>query len=212
MCTGNTVCHKVPNPNNDAIPEKKYKKLLNNYLSKISNPNMRNFIKFKSEQNVEHLPENKTNFNLLFDEECGITDEQMHFLSNPHLENVIIGFDMDSTLHQTAGIIDVNLKNLINLLSNLTKSKITYDDIGEYYFGGKERLKKMKTMFQNLSKTIGTDNVYMITANQSGLVKEIIPELYSKLFDIRFIKENVRVTIPKKLTKYDIIKDIMKIG
>ena len=35
MCTNNIVCHKVPNPNNDTISEKKYKYLLNNYISKI---------------------------------------------------------------------------------------------------------------------------------------------------------------------------------
>ena len=117
---------------------------------------------------------------------------------------------MDSTLHQTEYFLNVPLHILIKKLSILTKSKITINDIGEYYFGGIVRLNKIKEVFQNLNKTIGMQNVYIITANQSSLIKEIIPKLYSKLFNVKFKKENVKVAIKNQLTKYNIILDIMK--
>ena len=41
-------------------------------------------------------------------------------------------------------------------------------------------------------------------------VPQVINELYKKLFDIKLPKENIRVTIPKKLTKHDIILDILR--
>ena len=118
---------------------------------------------------------------------------------------------MDATLHQTAGFVNIPLKKFIKNISELTKSIITINDIGEYYFGGKERLEKIKEVFQNLNKTIRMQNVYVITANQSSLVKEILPKLYSKLFNVKFKKENVKVAITNQLTKYDIILDIMKV-
>ena len=117
---------------------------------------------------------------------------------------------MDATLHQTAGFVNIPLKKFIKNISELTKSIITINDIGEYYFGGKERLEKIKEVFQNLNKTIRMQNVYVITANQSSLVKEILPKLYSKLFNVKFKKENVKVAIKNQLTKYNIILDIMK--
>ena len=191
---------------------KNYKQLLNTYISRISNPNMRNFIRFRSEQTHGLYSEKPIKHYSYFDVEAGINDEHLHFLMDPNLsKNVIIGFDMDYTLHQMGYFTNILTKNFIDILSKLTKSKISYNDIGEYYFGGKERLKKMKDMFQNLNKTIGMYNVYVITANPSTLIKEIIPDLYSKLFNIKFKQENVKVTVPNKVTKYDIIKQIMNI-
>ena len=52
-------------------------------------------------------------------------------------------------------------------------------------------------------------NVYIITANQGSLVPVIIPYLYSKLFNIKFLKSNVKVSNNKNISKYDIIKEIM---
>ena len=208
MCTNNIVCHKVPNPNNGTISEKKYKYLLNNYISKISNKNMKNIVKLKNEQELSFNKKNE--YSVYFDIECGLTDDQIHFLLNPNLKDVIIGFDMDSTLHQTAGFTNMHINKFIKLLSELTKSKITINDVGEYYFGGKERLQKIKEVFQNLNKTITMQNVYIITANQGSLIPEILPYFYSKLFDIKFLKSNVKVANNKNLSKYDIIKEIMK--
>ena len=122
----------------------------------------------------------------------------------------MVGFDMDNTLYQTEYFLNVPLDILIKTLSILTKTKISYQDIGEYYFGGIIRLNKIKEVFQNLNKTIGMQNVYVITANPSSLLKEIIPKLYSNLFNVKFKKENVKVAIKNQLTKYNIILDIMK--
>lgn len=210
MCTNNIVCHKTKNQE-DNIGKKRYNNLLNTYISKISNKNMCNFIKLKYNDYIEYNIDKKKNiYNSFFDPYSGLTDDQIHFLLNPNLKDIVIGFDMDATLHQTAGFVNIPLKKFIKNISELTKSKITINDIGEYYFGGKERLKKIKEVFQNLNKTIGMQNVYVITANQSSLIKEILPKLYSKLFNVKFKKENVKVTITNKLTKYDIILDIMK--
>ena len=45
--------------------------------------------------------------------DAGLTDDQIHFLLNPNLKDIIIGFDMDSTLHQTAGFVRKPLKIFI---------------------------------------------------------------------------------------------------
>ena len=211
MCTNNIVCHKTKNQE-DNIGKKTYYNLLNKYISKISNKNMANFIKIKYNDQIQYNINEKNNiYNSFFDPYSGLTDDQIHFLLNPNLKDIVIGFDMDSTLHQTAGFTNKPLKIFIKNISELTKSKITINDVGEYYFGGKERLKKIKEVFQNLNNTIGMQNVYIITANQSSLLPEIIPYLYSKLFNIKFLKSNVKVSNNNKnITKYDIIKEIMK--
>lgn len=211
MCTNNIVCHKTKNQQ-DNMGKKKYYNLLNKYISKISNKNMANFIKIKYNDEIQYNINEKNNiYNSFFDPYSGLTDDQIHFLLNPNLKDIVIGFDMDSTLHQTAGFTNKPLKIFIKNISELTKSKITLNDIGEYYFGGKERLKKIKEVFQNLNNTIGMQNVYIITANQSSLLPEIIPYLYSKLFNIKFLKSNVKVSNNNKnISKYDIIKEIMK--
>ena len=210
MCTNNIVCHKTKNQVNN-IGKKKYNNLLNTYISKISNKNMATFIKIKYNDYIEYNINNKNNiFNSFFDPNCGLTDDQIHFLLNPNLKDIIIGFDMDSTLHQTYGFTNKPLNVLIKNISELTKSKITLNDIGEYYFGGKERLQKIKEVFQNLNKTIGMKNVYVITANQSSLIPKFLPYFYSKLFNIKFLKSNVKVSNNNNISKYDIIKEIMK--
>jgi len=210
MCTNNIVCHKVPNPNNDIITEKKYKYLLNKYISRISNKNMRKYIEINSDNNIVYnINKKKNSYSMFYDVECGLTDDQIHFLLNPNLKDIIIGFDMDATLHQTVGFTNKPLKIFMKNISILTRSKITINDIGEYYFGGKERLQKIKEVFQNLNKTIGMKNVYIITANQASLVPTILPYLYSKLFNIKFLKSNVKVTNNNN-TKYAIINKIIK--
>ncbi len=210
MCTDNIVCHKTKT-HQDNMPKKKYYNLLNRYTSKISNNNMVNFIKLTYNDYIDYNVNKKNNvYNTFFDPDSGLTDDQMNFLMNPYLKDVIIGFDMDSTLHQTFYFINKPLNVFIKNVSTITKSNIKVQDIGEFYFGGKERLKKIKDIFQNLNKTIGINNVYIITANQSSLVPQFIRELYKKLFDIKLPKENIRVTIPKKSNKHDIILDILK--
>ena len=114
MCTNNIVCHKVPNPNNDTITEKKYKYLLNKYISKISNKNMRKYIEIDSNDSIVYnINKKKNSYSIFYDVECGLTDDQIHFLLNPNLKDIIIGFDMDSTLHQTAGFVRKPLKIFI---------------------------------------------------------------------------------------------------
>ena len=208
MCTNNIVCHKTKNQEDNIIGKKRYNELLNKYISKFSNKNMANYIKIKYNDYIEYNINKKNNYYSYYDPYCGLTDDQIHFLLNPNLKDIIIGFDMDSTLHQTAGFANKPLKIFIKNISELTKSKITINDIGEYYFGGKERLQKIKEVFQNLNKTIGMQNVYVITANQGSLVPVIIPYLYSKLFDVKFLKSNVKVS-NDNIKKYDIIKKII---
>ena len=54
-------------------------------------------------------------------------------------------------------------------------------------------------------------NVYIITANSSSLLLEILPPLYSKLFNVKFLSSNIKVSDNNKnITKYDIIKEILK--
>ena len=211
MCTNNIVCHKTKNQQ-DNIGKKRYNELLNKYISKISNKNMANYIKIQYNHDIQYNIDKKKNiYNSYYDPYCGLTDDQIHFLLNPNLKDIVVGFDMDSTLHQTAGFTNKPLNIFIKNISILTKSKITLNDVGEYYFGGKERLQKIKEVFQNLNKTIGMQNVYVITANPGSLVPVIIPYLYSKLFNIKFLKSNVKVSSnDKNISKYDIIKEIMK--
>ena len=97
----------------------------------------------------------------------------------------------------------------MKVLSDLTDSTITYNDIGEMYFGGKERLAHFKVMFQNLARTIGMENVYIITANPSHLLMEIIPDLYSKIFNITFSAMNIKVATHGQITKFTIIRNIL---
>ena len=206
MCTDNIICHKLTPTYNNNVNEKISIKFLKSYLKKIKSNPIKNFISYRQYQLTSNNGEN----NVFFDPNCGLNDKDFHFLKDPNLKNIIVGFDMDSTLHQTEYFLNVPLHILIKKLSILTKSKITINDIGEYYFGGIVRLNKIKEVFQNLNKTIGMQNVYIITANQSSLIKEIIPKLYSKLFNVKFKKENVKVAIKNQLTKYNIILDIMK--
>ena len=79
MCTNNIVCHKVPNPNGDAITNKKYKYLLKSYISRISNKNMRNYIRYEIEMDKYCSLNNKDECYIKFDTECGLTDDQMFF-------------------------------------------------------------------------------------------------------------------------------------
>jgi hypothetical protein len=208
MCTGNIVCHKVPNPNNNLISKKKYYELINKYVARITNPNMRNYIKHEIQNMIEYNPTGKDKYWAWYDVECGLTKEQIYFLKNPDLKDIIVCFDMDATLHQTSGIEKYRTSEFIKILSNLTKSKITYDDLGELYFGGKKRLDSIKEMFTNLNNTIGMQNVYVITANQTTSIPEILPDLYSKLFNVKFLRKNVRQS-NKEMSKFDIIKEIM---
>jgi len=206
MCTNNIICHKLTPTYNNNVNEKVSIKFLKSYLKKIKSNPIKNFISYRQEQLTSNNGEN----NVFFDPNCGLNNKDFHFLKDPNLKNIIVGFDMDSTLHQTEYFLNIPLHILIKKLSILTKSKITINDIGEYYFGGIVRLNKIKEVFQNLNKTIGMQNVYVITANPSSLLKEIIPKLYSKLFNVKFTKENVKVAIKNQLTKYNIILDIMK--
>jgi len=211
MCMDNIVCHKVPNPNNNIVSKKKYYELLNKYIARITNPNMRNYIKYDNYFNhdtIEYNVNEKDKYTVWYDVECGLTEEQIYFLKNPDLKDIIVCFDMDSTLHQSSSIVNYRSSAFIKILSNITKSKITYNDLGELYFGGKKRLDSIKEMFTNLNNTINMKNVYVITANSTISIPEIIPDLYSKLFNVKFLRQNVRQS-NINLTKFDIIKEIM---
>ncbi len=207
MCSDNIICHKINNRNNIKYTLQEITTLLDRYISKISNPGMKKYIKF------EHM----THYNASADDkkipyyhpDRGMTFDDIYPLCDPTLQNIIVGFDMDDTLHQVGGIFNILNKHFIKDLSKLTNSHITYNDIGEMYFGGKDRLAQFKMMFQNLSKTIGMENVYIITANTAHLLLEIIPDLYSKIFNIKFSKKNVKIATYGQLPKYKIIKNIL---
>lgn len=204
MCTENIKCNLVFDPHqSEKKTLDKQKKLLNKYINRISNYNMRNIIQFRNKlySNNEYY---------IFNPDSGLNDEQINFLSNPNLDKCMVGFDMDETLHQCGLFINTKTKELIKDFSRITRSKISYNDIGEYYFGGKIRLNKIKTMFQNLERTIGSNNIYIITANQSSLIPIILPELYGKLFGIKLHKKNIKQAT-STVTKYDIIKKILGI-
>lgn len=148
------------------------------------------------------------NNNITFDYRSAIQDKELLFLSDPSIEKCIVCFDMDRTLHQSSWILSMNktCKEYIEYLSTLLNTSIAYDDIGELLLGGKDRLIKMRKMFQNLNKTIGMKNVYIITLNDHKYLSVFLSELYSKLFNIRFSKTNIIYT---KKTKLDDIKNIV---
>ena len=77
---------------------------------------MATFIKIKYNDYIEYNINNKNNILILFDPNCGLTDDQIHFLLNPNLKDIIIGFDMDSTLHQTYGFINKPLNVLLKYI------------------------------------------------------------------------------------------------
>lgn len=207
MCTGDIVCHKIKQYESP-FSQSEIDRKLNMYLSKISNPGMRDFIRYRHMYlSDSDRPNERFAY---FNTDVGMTDSDIYPLCDPNLRDVVVAFDMDGTLHQLGYFTNSPTTELVSMLSRLTKTRITCDDIGEMYFGGKERLNKFRVMFQNLAKTIGLRNVYIITANPSTKLKQILPDLYSKIFRINFLPGNVRVC-SDTLTKYDIIKQIMKI-
>lgn len=207
MCSGNIICHKIKDRDDIQYTKKEVETLLQRYISKISKPGMRDFIKYRHLSLQSGYAESQNS--PFFHPDAGMTNADIYPLCDPNLRNIIVGFDMDDTLHQLGYLFNIPNKQLIAAISALTHSTITYNDIGEMYFGGKERLARCKVMFQNLAKTIGIENVYIITANPSSLLLEIIPDLYSKIFNITFPKENVKVATHGQLSKYAIIKDIL---
>jgi hypothetical protein len=204
MCTGNIVCHKVKGSHDrETYSKQEVKLLLRRYLSSISNAAMRKFIKYqhvKYSSDSDPFP--------YFDPNAGLSQEDFYFLSNPNLRDVVVGFDMDLTLHQFGYFQNIPTKELVATLSELTRSIIKVEDIGEMYFGGKARFDKCKSMFSNLAKTIGMQNVYIITSNPSSLLTKILPDLYSTLFQVKFVSENLKVTTDNK-SKFDFIHEIL---
>ena len=68
---------------------------------------------------------------------------------------------------------------------------------------------QLGVLFESIKRRVHF--IYIITANQGSLVPVIIPYLYSKLFNIKFLKSNVKVSNnDKNISKYDIIKTILK--
>lgn len=210
MCTGNIICHKVKGTyDQDVYTPKEVQSHLRRYMARMSNPVMRRYMayihqywslrdRFKPD---ELLP--------YFAVDVGLNDHDINEMSSPTLRNAIVGFDMDLTLHQFGYFTPMPLNKLTAMISDLMGTKITNDDIGELYFGGRERFAKCKAMFQNLAKTIGMKNVYVITSNPSHMLDEILPDMYSKLFHVRFVKGNVKATKQLGQSKYEIIRDIM---
>jgi hypothetical protein len=208
MCSDNIKCHKVNNRNNVTYTLKDVELLLDRYLSKISNSGLKKYIKYDQMINYHS---NTSNIKVpYYHPDRGMTVDDIIPLCDPRLRNIIVGFDMDDTLHQVGGIFNIPTNQLIKELSDLTESNITYNDIGEMYFGGKERLSLFKAMFQNLARTIGMENVHIITANPTPLLLEIIPDLYSKIFNVAFSALNVKVALPSlQQTKFGAIRYIL---
>jgi hypothetical protein len=207
MCADDIICHKVSNRNNASYTLKEVETLLRRYISNISNPGIKKHITF--EQRINYTSSSDDRKFPYYHPDRGLTLDDIRPLCDPSLSNVIVGFDMDDTLHQVGGIYNISNKQLIKELSKLTGSRISYNDIGEMYFGGKERMAHFKAMFQNLARTIGMENVYIITSNHSRLLMEIIPDLYSKIFNITFSAMNIKVATHGQLTKFTIIRNIL---
>jgi len=192
--------HKIRDYSENAYENKireMYKKYSENITNKKLIPYMNTFMIDDIYNNI-----------ITFDYRSAIQDKDILFLNNISLEKCIVCFDMDRTLHQSSWILSMNktCKEYIEYLSTLLNTTITYHDIGELLFGGKDRLIKMRKMFQNLSKTIGIKNVYILTLNDHKYLSVFLSELYSKLFDIPFSKTNIIYT---KKTKFDDIKNIV---
>ena len=213
MCTGNIMCHKVKGTHDKAMyTPKEVLNHLRKYVARMSNPAMRRYIAYIHQNwsaSDNFKPEELVPY---FITDVGITDKDIEQMSDPTLRNAIVGFDMDLTLHQFGYFTNLPLNRLAAMIGKLTDANISYDDVGELYFGGRERFEKCRTMFQNLAKTIGMKNVYVITSNSSPVVDENLPDMYSKLFHVRFVQGNVKVTKKLGQSKFEIIRDIMAKG
>jgi hypothetical protein len=210
MCTGNIMCHKVKGTHDQPLyTPKEIATHLRLYMARMSKPAMRRYVAYVH-QNYSSLdnfkPEELVPY---FITGVGLSDQDIQNMSDPTLRNAVVGFDMDLTLHQFGYFTNLSIDKYVDMIGQVTKAKISYDDIGELYFGGRERFKKCRAMFQNLAKTIGMKNVYVITSNGSPSVDTLLPDMYSKLFHVRFVKGNVKVTKKLGQSKFEIIRNIM---
>lgn len=192
--------HKIRDYSENAY-ESKIREMYRKYSENITNKKL---IPYMDTFMIDDIYNN----NITFDYRSAIQDKDILFLSNSSIEKCIVCFDMDRTLHQSSWILSMNksCKEYIDYLSTLLNTSITYEDVGELLLGGKNRLIKLRKMFQNLNKTIGMKNVYIITLNDHKYLSMFLSELYNKLFDIRFLKANIIYT---KKTKFDDIKNIV---
>lgn len=195
--------HKVRDYSEHAY-ESKIKEMYTKYIHKITNKKLIPYID-------TFMIDDIYNNTITFDYRSAIQDKDINFLSNPLLEKCYVCFDMDRTLHQSSWILSMNktCREYIQYLTTLLHTTITYEDVGELLFGGKERMMKIVKMFKNLNNTIGIKQVYIITLNDHKYLSDFLSDLYSHLFECRFPKANIIYT---KKTKLDDIKNIVYKG
>jgi hypothetical protein len=201
MCTGRIVCKKVRDLEEENPRKGKIMRLLSIYTKRMTNPAMREYVR------SYHATAYK---NLSFHPHSGISDKQIKELCDPLLEPCMVAFDMDRTLHQTDFFVQTHtIGEFRERIARLTKSEISYEDIGEFYFGGAKRMALMRDMFQNLSKRIGMSNVYVVTRNHAWDLNKLLKELYSRIFGVNFLRRNIIVTKQDEY-KYENIAKILE--
>ena len=201
MCTGRIMCKKVRDLEEENPRKGKIMRLLSIYTKRITNPAMREYVR------SYHASSYK---NLSFHPYSGMSEKQIKELCDPLLEPCMVAFDMDRTLHQTDFFVQTpSIGALRERISRLTNSEITYEDIGEFYFGGAKRMALMREMFQNLSKRIGMSNVYVVTRNHAWDLDKLLKELYNRIFGVSFLRRNIMVT-KRDEYKYENIAKILE--
>jgi hypothetical protein len=119
MCQDNVVCHKIKNRPNIKYTKNEINNLLNRYISKISNRGLQQFIKFRHFQ-LRATDKETLNYPY-FHPDIGMAEDHIYPLYDPTLRDIIVGFDMDDTLHQLGYFLNIPNKFLATLLSNFIR-------------------------------------------------------------------------------------------
>lgn len=209
MCSGNIVCHKIIT-DRDKFKPAQVKQFLKEYMDKISNPGMREYVRFRDFSLQFRVEEtDKLNYPYFYLHD-GPTKEMYYDLINPALSDCVVVFSLTAIMMYAWHLTFMIEKDFLPRLSTLTRTKITYDDVGEFLFGGKDYLKMYREVFRNLQKTIGIKNVYFIVTKMFYTDAEKIAYLLCEIFKVPFTKANIKLAEGDK-KKYKVIKEIMNI-
>jgi hypothetical protein len=203
MCTEKIVCHKMPFQRTKKLTPEQQKKHLQRYLATISNPAMREYIKFRFHQLTFKIEKNENPW-VIFSLDDGISDQQIKDLTNPELKNIKVALNMEGLMSYGYYLYEMMLPGFVKKLSDLTKSTIKDCDLGELIFGGKKKLANLREMFHNLKRTIGMKNIFIIANNYEWYQVKHICNLFSCMFDMNFCENNFRISTDKNKV-YDIV-------
>ena len=208
MCTGNIVCHKVATHRARKFTRAETAKHVKNYLCKISNPAMRDYIRFRQFM-LEFRTESTDPLNYpYFYLDDGFSAEDYYDLMNPNIKNCRYVFNFDTLIYFAYHFSHMIKKDFVERLSALLHTKITYEDLGEMLFGGKDNLSKLKQVFKNLDHTVGLQNVYLLIKNEFWLDRDKLWYMICRIFDAKFVKDNLKVKTDQH-GRYAIIKDVL---